>query len=176
MRGPAATPCTPARRGRTRQAARDLNTANMADSYFHAQSEKVRWRLRKFCIAQIFKSAARWPLVLFVQILTTCSNYFEVLTSFPLFAGVYSPIVQVLSLCPRFLEVLTSWHLTLCADVDLSLYCVDPCSFVWRCWPLSGRWAGWRARGWARTRWAASSEGWAAATNRKYKSYSSTTR
>jgi hypothetical protein len=45
MRGPAATPCTPARRGRTRQAARDLNTANMADSYFHAQSEKVRWLL-----------------------------------------------------------------------------------------------------------------------------------
>jgi hypothetical protein len=41
MRGPAATPCTPARRGRTRQDARDLNTANMADSYFHAQSEKV---------------------------------------------------------------------------------------------------------------------------------------
>jgi hypothetical protein len=41
MRGPAATPSTPARRGRTRQAARDLNTANMADSYFHAQSEKV---------------------------------------------------------------------------------------------------------------------------------------
>jgi hypothetical protein len=45
MRGPAATPCTPARRGRTRQAARDLNTANMADSYFHAQSEKVWWLL-----------------------------------------------------------------------------------------------------------------------------------
>jgi hypothetical protein len=58
MRGPAATPCTPARRGRTRQAARDLNTANMADSYFHAQSEKVMWLLLQFCIAQIFKSVA----------------------------------------------------------------------------------------------------------------------
>ncbi len=162
MRGPAATPCTPARRGRTRQAARDLNTANMADSYFHAQSEKVKWLLLEFCIAQIFKSVACWPLVHFVQMVTTWSNYFEVLTSFFSFWRCW-PFIYLLcrqhfftscSLCagvdPLF-TVLTSWLFSPCADVDplstlsesvdlLTLVTFCGCwpfvYIVWKCWPL----------------------------------------
>ncbi|XP_023343930.1 origin recognition complex subunit 2-like [Eurytemora carolleeae] len=41
LRGPPATPRTPARRGRTGKEARELNAANMAESYFEAQSAKV---------------------------------------------------------------------------------------------------------------------------------------
>jgi hypothetical protein len=69
MRGPAATPSTPARRGRTRQAARDLNTANMADSYFHAQSEKVRWLLTgvlRICMqlkVELFRAGSRFLIL-----------------------------------------------------------------------------------------------------------------
>ena len=45
LRGPPATPRTPARRGRSGKGARDLDTANMADSYFEAQSGKVGGQL-----------------------------------------------------------------------------------------------------------------------------------
>jgi origin recognition complex subunit 2 len=41
LSGPPATPRTPARRGRKGKGARDLNAANMADSYFEAQTAKV---------------------------------------------------------------------------------------------------------------------------------------
>ena len=45
LRVPPATPRTPARRGRSGKGARDLDTANMADSYFEAQSGKVGGQL-----------------------------------------------------------------------------------------------------------------------------------
>lgn len=41
LRGPPATPATPARRGRPRAAPRELDTDSMADSYFTAHSSKV---------------------------------------------------------------------------------------------------------------------------------------
>ena len=41
LRGPSATPQTPARRGRMGKGARDLDTNNMAESYFEAQASKV---------------------------------------------------------------------------------------------------------------------------------------
>lgn len=41
LRGPPATPQTPARRGRMGKGARDLDTNNMAESYFEAQASKV---------------------------------------------------------------------------------------------------------------------------------------
>ena len=53
LRGPPATPRTPARRGRTGKGARELNAANMAESYFEAQSAKVRKVKTKYC--QIIK-------------------------------------------------------------------------------------------------------------------------
>lgn len=45
--GPPATPRTPARKGRAGRGARDLNAANMAESYFEAQSAKVRWVIKE---------------------------------------------------------------------------------------------------------------------------------